>query len=442
MTISYKEMHREILRIAVPSIFTNITIPLLSLVDLTIVGHLQHSAAIGAIAVGGLIFNMIYWLFNFLRMGSSGLTAQAYGAGMEQETRRVLRMGLTVATVSGLVIILCSPLMEWLAYRIIAPTDEVWQLAVMYFRVRVWAAPAVLGLFAMSGWLVGMQNARFPLYIAVIQNLTNIAASLLMVFVFHRGIEGVAAGTVVAGYTGFAVALFMCRRQQRLAQAHLAEPLTPSSYQPVTYRRFFTVNRDIFLRMICIITVTTAFTSYGARMGELTLAANTLLIQLFTLFSYFFDGFSLAGEALVGKAVGAGRSPHATVVRLFGWGLAVVVLFTLLYGWIGKNIVGLLTDDVEVITQAVRYLKWTVCIPLCGMAAFMWDGVFIGLTATRAMFLSLLIGTVVFFASKIALTAGLSDPCDALWVSFNIYLVARGVVLTVLYCRSRPRLTP
>lgn len=444
-------MNREILRIALPSIVTNITVPLLGIVDLAIVGHLNNEAAIGAIAVGGLIFNMVYWLFNFLRMGSSGLTAQAYGRRDLVSIRKVLRMGLTVSLLCGIVIFAIQRPMEWLSYFIIAPTEQVWDLALQYFRVRIWAAPAVLALFAMNGWLVGNQNSRYPLYIAVGQNLLNIIASYLLVFHAGLGVKGVALGTVIAEYTGVTTAFCWCRHQMKLSTKLFTKNVDKPAFggfeqgnvdksrdYALSYQQFFTVNRDIFFRMICLIAVTTAFTAFGARMGDTLLAVNALLMQFFTLFSYFSDGFALAGEALVGKYFGIAQTEggiglvrvNEVVKRLFYWGGGVLLLFTLLYILSGKGIIGLLTDDTLVVEAALPYLPWAAAIPLCGMAAFFWDGIYIGATATREMFRSLLIGTICFFVARYALGHLLADANDALWISFLLYLLIRGAYLT------------
>ena len=443
-------MNREILRIALPSIVTNITVPLLGIVDLAIVGHLNNEAAIGAIAVGGLIFNMVYWLFNFLRMGSSGLTAQAYGRRDLVSIRKVLRMGLTVSLLCGIVIFAIQRPMEWLSYFIIAPTEQVWDLALQYFRVRIWAAPAVLALFAMNGWLVGNQNSRYPLYIAVGQNLLNIIASYLLVFHAGLGVKGVALGTVIAEYTGVTTAFCWCRYQMKLSTKLFTKNVDKPAFggfeqgnvdksrdYALSYQQFFTVNRDIFFRMICLIAVTTAFTAFGARMGDTLLAVNALLMQFFTLFSYFSDGFALAGEALVGKYFGIAQTEggiglvrvNEVVKRLFYWGGGVLLLFTLLYILSGKGIIGLLTDDTLVVEAALPYLPWAAAIPLCGMAAFFWDGIYIGATATREMFRSLLIGTICFFVARYALGHLLADANDALWISFLLYLLIRGAYL-------------
>lgn len=424
-------MNREILRIAIPSIVTNITVPLLGIIDLSIVGHIDSAdggaLAIGAISVGGLIFNMVYWLFNFLRMGSSGLTAQRFGREDGAGERRVLRMALTVAVVCGVAIFALQRPIEWFAHIIIAPTDEVWTLATTYFRIRIWAAPAVLSLFALNGWFVGMQNSRFPMYIAIGQNLLNIATSATLVLWFDMGVRGVALGTVISQYCGLTAALFLVRR----TNLHAADESIDTA-QELSVADFFRVNRDIFLRMICIIAVTTAFTSFGARQGDLLLAVNTLLIQLFILFSYFCDGFALAGEAIVGKYVGAKSHTRKMmcVRRLFAWAGGVMLLFTTIYFFLANGILHILTDDEAVITAAQPFLPWTLAIPLAGFATFMWDGIFIGATATRQMLYTLAIAAANFFALWFW---PMPLPTNHhLWLAFVTYLAVRSLVQTAM----------
>lgn len=448
---------KEILKIALPSIVTNITVPLLGIVDVAITGHIGNSTvAIGAIAVGGLVFNMVYWLFNFLRMGSSGLTAQAYGRGDGAGQKQVLRMGLTVAIVCGLAIFCLQRPLEWFAHWVIEPSDEVWALAVQYFRIRVWAAPAVLMLFALNGWFVGMQNSRFPLYIAVGQNLINIAISYVLVFYYGMGVEGVALGTVIAQYAGLLAAWKLSTYlstnivDNSVSMSYEREIVDKSEEKRASYQQFFTVNRDIFFRMICLIAVTTAFTTYGSHLGDTLLAVNTLLLQLFTLFSYFSDGFALAGEAIVGKYYGASRFANIdrVVKRLFVWGAGVVTLFTILYGLGGIPFLRLLSDEEEVLQASAPYLIWAIAIPICGIAAFLWDGIFIGLTATRQMFFSLLLGAIVFFGLYEGISALLMAQSGAenvaketlnhvLWGAFLSYLLVRGAFLSLMYLSNR-----
>lgn len=427
----WEGLDKQILRIAIPSIVTNITVPLLGMFDLAIAGHIGSASIIGAISVGGLIFNMVYWLFNFLRMGSSGLTAQAFGRRDVRSERGVLRLSLAIAVVFGLLIFLLQRPIEWFAHIVVSPTQEVWDLAVAYFRIRIWAAPAVLALFALNGWFVGMQNSRYPMYIAIGQNLLNIAASAFLVFVGHMGIEGVALGTVISQYAGLIAALWLTQVMLPKSLTSFDGPLK-ESFDGLDIGAFFRVNRDIFLRMICLIAVTTAFTSFGARQGDLLLAVNTLLIQLFILFSYFCDGFALAGEALVGKFVGAQEQHNklACVRRLFLWATGVSLLFTLIYWAGGDLILKLFTDDADVLTAAVPYLPWLLAIPLTGYAAFMWDGIYIGATATRQMLYSLAFGATIFFGVWF-----LPIPLSAnhhLWLAFILYLIGRSLWQTVM----------
>lgn len=420
-------MNRRILRLAVPSIVSNITVPLLGLVDVSIVGHLGETAYIGAIAVGGLLFNILYWNFGFLRMGTSGLTSQAYGRKDEAAEMRVLLQALCVGVFSALVILLLQYPVERLAFYLLEAGAEVERYAVSYFRVCVWGAPAVLAMYGFKGWFIGMQNSRFPMYIAIAVNVINILCSLCFVFGLGMKVEGVALGTVVAEWSGLAIAVVLWLKRYGHLRVRIA---FRDSLRVTAMRRFFAVNRDIFLRTLCLIAVTTFFTSAGARQGEVVLAVNTLLMQLFTLFSYIMDGFAYAAEALAGRYVGArnlGELKHA-VRNLFGWGVALALLFTLLYGIGGRDFLGLLTDDGRVIEAAGDYFYWVLAVPLVGFGAFLWDGILIGATATRQMFWAILIAAGAFFGICWA-GAGATDN-HVLWLAFLVYLLLRGVMMT------------
>ena len=445
-------LHRDILRLAIPSIVSNITVPLLGLVDVTIMGHIGDARFIGAIAVGSMIFNVMYWLFGFLRMGTSGLTAQAYGRENQAETALILRQSLKVALGIGMLIILLQWPLRVLALWLMQPSEEVAQIVTPYYNICVWGAPAVLGLYAMTGWYVGMQNTRIPMMVAIIQNVVNILASLFFVFALHMQAEGVALGTLVAQWAGFALSLKLrvqsgkCRVESgecRVESGEFAtarqDPLNEktgavaNSTLSTLHSTLSTVNRDIFLRTLCLVAVNLYFTSAGAQQGTLVLAVNTLLMQLFTIFSYFMDGFAYAGEALSGRYYGAGnRKMLQSVVRcLFGWGTAMVVLFTLLYGVGGETFLSLLTSDDEVIAAASDYFLWVLLIPVCGMAAFVWDGVFIGITATRGMLEACFVAALAFFAIWFLGRNALGN--HALWLALNVYLLLRGVVQTIVY---------
>lgn len=417
---------RQILHIALPSIVSNITVPLLGLIDVSIVGHLGAASYIGAIAVGGMLFNMIYWLFGFLRMGTGGLTAQAYGRHDLQEVTRILLRSLSISLLLALALLLLQYPIRNIAFMCMDTSEEVRQLATLYFHICIWGAPATLGLYGFTGWYIGMQNSRFPMYIAITQNIVNIAASLFFVFALGMKVEGVALGTLVAQYAGLAMACLLWLAYYRPLRKYL---LQKALFDRTEMKRFFQVNRDIFIRTLCLIAVTVFFTSTGAAYGDVVLAVNALLMQLFTLFSYFMDGFAYAGEALTGKYIGAkdNQSLRLTIQHLFKWGIALSLLFTLLYGAGGKSFLGLLTNDTSVISASEEYIYWVLAIPLAGFSAFLLDGICIGATATHLMLRSMLVASASFFL----LYYGLHDTLGnhALWMAFIVYLALRGIVL-------------
>lgn len=421
--------NRDILRIALPSIVSNITVPLLGLVDVTITGHLGSTSYIGAIAVGGMLFNIIYWVFGFLRMGTSGMTSQAYGRHDTDETvRLLLRSAGAGLCIAGLLLLLQYPI-ERIAFTFIQTNGEVEHLASRYFRICIWGAPAVLGLYSFAGWFIGMQNSRFPMYIAITQNLVNIAVSLLLVYGMGLKIEGVAIGTLTAQYAGLFIAVLLWMRHYgRLPRQINRKAL----FDRQAMFRFFQVNRDIFLRTICLVAVTVFFTSAGAAQGEVVLAVNTLLMQLFTLFSYIMDGFAYAGEALTGKHIGAQdkQSLRQTVRQLFGWGTGISLAFTLLYATGGQSFLGLLTDDNAVIQASESYFYWVLAIPLAGFSAFLFDGIFIGATATHLMLKAMTIAAASFFLTYYGFRESMGN--HALWMAFIIYLLLRGVAQGIM----------
>lgn len=421
-------MNRRILKLAIPSIISNITVPLLGLVDVTIVGHLGAASYIGAIAVGGLLFNILYWNFGFLRMGTSGLTSQAYGRKDADAEVRVLVQAVSVGILSSLVILLLQYPVERLAFYFLDTSAEVERSAITYFRVCVWGAPAVLAMYGFKGWFIGMQNSRFPMYIAIAVNVINILCSLCFVFGLGMKVEGVALGTVVAEWSGLVIAVGLWLKKYGGLRSRIA---LRDSLHFSAMRRFFAVNRDIFLRTLCLIAVTAFFTSTGARQGDVILAVNTLLMQLFTLFSYIMDGFAYAAEALAGRYIGAcdlKQLKHA-VRNLFGWGAGMALLFTLLYGAGGRNFLGLLTNDVHVIEEAGHYFYWVLAIPLVGFGAFLWDGILIGATATRQMLWAIAVASGAFFGIYFVFS-GMTDN-HILWLAFLVYLLLRGLMMTV-----------
>lgn len=422
-------MNKRILGLAVPSIISNITVPLLGLVDVSIVGHLGSVTYIGAIAVGGMLFSMIYWIFGFLRMGTSGLTAQAYGRRDLAEVILLFVRSVGIAFGLALLLILLQYPILKVAFTLIDATPAIKDLASLYFRICIWGAPAVLGLYSFAGWFVGMQNSRFPMYIAITQNVVNIAASLFFVFIWNRGVAGVAMGTLVAQYAGLLMAsLLWYGYYRRLWQKLNWKMLT--DYEAM--RSFFILNRDIFFRTLCLVAVTTYFTSRGAEQGDIILAVNTLMMQLFTLYSYIMDGFAYAGEALTGRYVGAhNQADLRRMIRtLFAWGIGLALAFTLLYGIGGSSFLSLLTNEQEVLNASSDYFYWVLAIPLAGMAAFLWDGIYIGATASRQMLYSMLVASVSFFILQGIFQQRMGN--HALWMAFIAYLFLRGLVQTGL----------
>lgn len=426
--------NKEILKIALPSIVSNITVPLLGLVDVTIVGHLGAAAYIGAIAVGGMMFNVTYWIFGFLRMGTSGMTSQALGRRDFREVTRLLARSLGIAfAVAAALILLQKPLLA-AALAIMQPTEEVARLTAIYFNTLIYGAPAMLGLFSLSGWFIGMQNSRSPMAVAIVQNIVNICASTLLVFGCGMKVEGVALGTLTAQYAGFLMAVVMCLRGYGRLRRHFS---WHGVWQRSAMSHFFSVNRDIFVRTLCMVSVMLFFTSAGSWQGEVVLAVNTLLMQFYLLFSYVMDGFAYAGEALSGRYFGARNAAalRDTVRHLFRWGFAMAAAFTLVYGLGGDAFLSLLTDEPSVVAASHTYYYWALAIPLAGMAAFVWDGVFIGCTMTRGMLVSMALAAATFFILYYALRGSLAN--HGLWIAFIAYMAVRGLAQTFIFRKAR-----
>jgi MATE family multidrug resistance protein len=433
-TTKMQNIDKRILSIALPSIVANITVPLLGLVDMAVSGHLGNAVYIGAVAVGSMIFNVVYWVFGFLRMGTSGMTSQALGRRDMDDVATTLARSIVVAmAVAAFIIILQKPLGS-VALALVGASAEINTEAWHYFRICVWGAPAMLCLYSLTGWYIGMQNTRLPMFISIMQNVVNIGASCTFVYGFGMKVEGIALGTLVAQYAGLLVSITLW------ATTYGKRILRHVQWQRImegtAMRRFFSVNRDIFLRTLCLVAVNFYFLSAGAAQGAVVLAVNTLLMQLFTLYSYVMDGFAFAGEALCGKHYGAGNHVEfsRTVRRLFGWGFALTVTYTMVYAVGGTGFLRLLTDDIEVVAASAEYAPWAVLIPICGLAAFIWDGVFIGTTNTRGMFAATAAAMLVFFGVYLSLRSEWQN--HALWLAFLTFLLTRGAVQSIIYWRN------
>ncbi|MGM9694889.1 MAG: MATE family efflux transporter [Alloprevotella sp.] len=428
-------MNRRILQIAIPSIISNLTVPLLSMADTAIAGHLDSASCIGAIALGSMVFSMVFWLFGFLRMGTGGLTAQACGAGNREECLAVLARALSLALVIGLFIIaLQRPILD-VTFRFVTVSDATAPLVSDYFSILVWGAPAVLSLYAFCGWFLGMQDARSPMVLSVFQNLLNVLLSLVLVFGFRCGVSGIALGTLCSQCAGLLLAVLLFRhrhgaylrqggRELRRRVWHLFRRREP-------FRLFFRVNRDIFLRTLFLLSVTTSFTAYGALLGDTVLAANAILMQFFLFFSYFMDGFAYSGEALGGHCLGACRRDEflRLTKSLFVWGAGLAVLFFVLYGVAGAALLRVFTTRPEVVAAASESLPYVCLLPFAGVSAFLFDGLFIGVSATRSLCVSMAVAAFSYF-----LVLNLFPPsCDLLWTAFLTFLFLRSLVQAALY---------
>lgn len=434
-TTKMQNIDKRILSIALPSIVANITVPLLGLVDMAVSGHLGNAVYIGAVAVGSMIFNVVYWVFGFLRMGTSGMTSQALGRRDMNDVATTLARSIVVAmAVAAFIIILQKPLGS-VALALVGASAEINTEAWHYFCICVWGAPAMLCLYSLTGWYIGMQNTRLPMFISIMQNVVNIVASCTFVYGFGMKVEGIALGTLVAQYAGLLVSITLW------ATTYGKRILRHVQWQRImegtAMGHFFSVNRDIFLRTLCLVAVNFYFLSAGAAQGAVVLAVNTLLMQLFTLYSYVMDGFAFAGEALCGKHYGAGNHVEfsRTVRRLFGWGFALTVAYTMVYAVGGTGFLRLLTDDIEVVAASAEYAPWAVLIPICGLAAFIWDGVFIGTTNTRGMFAATAAAMLVFFGVYLSLRSEWQN--HALWLAFLTFLLTRGAVQSCIYWRKQ-----
>lgn len=427
----FSGVNRNILKIAVPAIVANITAPLMAMVDMAIVGHLGDAAFIAAIAVGGSLFNLLYWGFAFLRMGTSGMTAQAFGAGNGKLQWLLLSRAMTVGFAMGLLMLILQRPLISMMIAFMDVDGSTASLVDEYCTVCICGAPAMLMTYALTGWFIGRQDSRSPMWISIFTNMVNIAMSLLLVYVFKLSIKGVAAGTMIAQWSGFFLALaFVAKGNGSMNLPHIREVVALKGLA-----RFFRVNSDIFLRTLCLIAVTLWFTRAGASQGTVMLSVNALLMQFFIIFSYFIDGFAYAGEALAGRFLGAGDSGalrHA-VKALFKWGAGIAVIFTMAYLLFGHNLIRLLSDDPQVLEAAEPYTLWIAAIPAAGVAAFVWDGIFIGLTKTRAMLLSMGVAMIVFFAILHFASENLGN--NALWTAFVAYLLSRGAIQTLMYIK-------
>lgn len=414
MTINHGEMaiNRDILKLALPSILANITVPLVGMVDIAVAGHLDSDAAtlIGGIAIGSMLFDLLYWNFGFLRIGTGGLAAQAYGAGDRRECARILTRALVISLATAVFLIAVQWVYVKAAFLVVDCTPEVQTLASRYFYIRIWAAPATLSLMALKGWFIGMQDSVSAMVADVTVNGMNILLSIVLALgltisgttlIPAMGFDGVAIGTLAAQWTGLAVVsciLAIKYRGNTLAQLNKADLRT--MFRGSETRKFFTMNADLFIRSACMIAVYIGFTTISARYGDLLLAVSSIIMKLLLVFSYFTDGFAYAGEALTGRFIGA-KNPlmlRQTIKWTFIWSMGIALIFMLIYHFAGVSMVKVMTSDAAVIEASKDYLPWLLLMPIVGCAAFTWDGIYIGATESKGMRNSTLWALVAFAA--------------------------------------------
>lgn len=425
-------MNKEILKLAIPNIISNISIPLLSTVDTALMGRLSPSH-IGAVGIGAMIFNFVYWNFGFLRMGTTGISAQAYGQKDQQGIVDTLGRASAIALVVGLLLILLQWPLNWGSQYLMQVNDNQRELVSTYIYIRIWAAPATLGLYAFMGWFFGMQNATYPLIVTIASNCFNMLFSFIFVFQYDMGVAGVAWGTVIAQYLGLALAiiLFWVKYKSYLPFLSISKLLY---WEPL--KSFLKINSDIFIRTFLLTLAFVFFYSRSSENGELILAANVILLQFVTWMSYGIDGFAFASESLIGKYKGANNIPatHKAIRLSFIWGMGLAVGYSLCYFVFGKNLLFIFTDETEVVQVAQQYLWWLILFPILSTPCYIWDGIYIGLTASRSM-RNLMIGAIVIFLA-LFFTVGEWWENHGLWLSMLAFMLARGIFQQIHFQRK------
>ena len=455
-------LHKSILRIAVPSILANITIPLVGLVDMVIAGHISEAWAIGGIAVGTMLFDMLYGCFGFLRVSTAGLTAQAYGANNPRECGSLFLRSGAIALVGAMLIWLLQTVYLEAVLYVMPCSQEVAGFARAYFRIRIWAAPATLMLMTCKGWFIGMQDGTRAMVADVVVNGVNMLASYLLAVHTPLGAIGVAWGTLIAQWLGLIVALAMIMIRYKVNFRHdVMSSCRRVDFDKISYRirssRFFRLNADLFVRSLCFIIVYVGWTAISSAYGDVDLAASALMMKLFMLFSFFIDGFAYAAEALVGKQIGesslsdqspayalpSGGEAFARLMRaLFGWGTGMALLFSMLYALFPETIYGWMTSDRQVVEALAHYTPWLVAMPIVSMLAFMWDGVFAGATQGQTIRNAMLYAASAFAGTYLicylsADAIGCTLSLHALFAAYFAHLLARVIYLTWKYVRMR-----
>jgi MATE family multidrug resistance protein len=422
--------HRQIWQLALPMIISNISTPLLGLVDTAVMGHLDSPQFLGGVAIGGVIFSFIYWGFAFLRMGTTGLTAQAFGKNDPTEIRAILERALLLAGLIALLILLLQKPLALTSFWIIHSSPNIEQLGMDYFNIRIWSAPATLCLYAISGWFLGLQNVKAPVAIVVTTNLCNIALDLLFVVHFQLAIQGVALASVISEYLGLLVGLILLAKKLRRFSD---KPSWADVFQTAKLKAMLFVNHNLFVRTLCLIFAFAFFTAQSAQLGELILATNTILLNFQMFMAYAMDGFANAAEALTGRAIGSKNKNllKHSILTTGVWSFAFAITFSITYFLFGQFIINLLTNLEPVRAKAAEFLPWLILLPLASFISFVLDGIFIGATFSREMRNTMLFSLLCCFFPVWHYTSALQN--HGLWLSLTAFMLARSFSMLVVF---------
>ena len=444
-----RQINKDILKLAGPSILANITVPFVGMVDIAVAGHLTSSLSnatlIGGISIGTMLFDLLYWNFGFLRVGTGGMTAQAYGRKEPSECARILFRGLSLSLIIAAIILAIQWPFTKLAFLIVDSSEEVKALALQYFFIRIWAAPATLSLFSFKGWFIGMQDTVSSMATDLIVNVVNIVSSIVLSlglpFLGFKGFgfAGIALGTVVAQYSGLAFATL--RAVLKYGSVFRGVSIS-SALQGAHLRKFIVISRDLFIRSICLVIIYVGFTTISARFGDLLLATGSIMMKLLMLFSYFTDGFAYAGEALTGKYIGMRDRTMVkeTLKWTFIWSMGLGMFFVLIYIFGGTPIVRIMTSDPEVVESCKRFFVWLLPMPMIGVMAFTWDGIYVGATAAKTLRDSTIAAVIAFFVTWMICISvhGAYDltAMHLLMLAYFAHLAARSLWMQLHYRKA------
>ena len=423
-------INKEIFKIALPNIIANISIPLLGIVDTALMGRQDDPAYIGAIALAGVIFSILYWGLGFLRPGTTGLTAQAYGQDNKQECYRLMWRSSIIGFALGLLILIFHSFLGETCFRLLSGSEKVESLALEYFSIRVMAAPAVICVMALRGWFFGMQDAIAPMILTIVSNLLNILISWYLVIIKGYGVAGVAYGTMIAQWLTFLIAISLLLYKHRSV---IFQYLDSAIFQAKEMLLFLSINRDMFIRNIGMILVFSFFTDYSSQVSDSYLAINQMMMQLFYFMSYAVDGFAYSAESLVGKYLGAQSIPKVrTVIRkCLAYGLGFGALFSVIFLVAGPSMIALMTTSTSLIEESKSLMIWLALISVVGALAFIWDGIYSGATAAKPLRDSMIFSVIVFFVILYLLKN--SYPNTVIWAAMLGFMAARSLFQIILY---------